>query len=94
MLKKRPHYKSSVLFMVCIVLLLFFLWKAPSTEGPPIPSDDNHSGVEDALSCMKECHIFKELLEENNNHPPKAECLACHSNTPTPLVNNISSAEP
>ena len=87
MSKKPAHYKSRAFFTVFIVLILFLLWNAPSTEGPPIPNDDEHSKVEEELSCMMECHIFKDLLEENKNHPPKTECLECHRKNSTRPVN-------
>jgi hypothetical protein len=82
MSKKLTSYKSSALFIVFILLILFILWNAPPIEGPPIPNDDEHSTIEEETSCM-ECHIFEELLKGNNYHPPKTECLECHRATVT-----------
>jgi len=82
MSKKLTTYKSSALFIVFILLILFILWNAPSIEGPPIPNDDDHSTIEEETSCI-EYHIFEELLKGNNYHPPKTECLECHRATVT-----------
>jgi hypothetical protein len=82
--KKLTSYKSSALFIVFILLILFILWNAPSIEGPPIPNDDEHSNIEEETSCM-ECHIFEELLKGNKYHPPKTECLECHRTTVAPV---------
>jgi hypothetical protein len=82
MSKKLTSYKTSALFILFILLILFFLWNAPPIEGPPIPDDDEHSTIEGETSCI-ECHVFEELLKGTNYHPPKTECLECHLTTVT-----------
>lgn len=76
-LSKPAHHKSSIIFILLIVLILFFLWNAPSIEGPPIPNDEDHRNMREETYCM-ECHTLEELMKENLDHPPKTECLECH----------------
>jgi hypothetical protein len=79
----RRRNLSSAFFILLILLILFFLWSAPSLDGPAIPYDQDHINQEGEISCQ-ECHDFLELIKENSQHPPKTECLECHTKTAPP----------
>jgi hypothetical protein len=70
--------KANIIFFGLILLIIFFLWRAPSNEGPAVPDDEDHKKVIVVGDCIA-CHKIEELIKANRDHPPKTECLLCHA---------------
>jgi hypothetical protein len=60
--------------LAVVALLLIFSGK----EYPSIPDDDFHRGPRDNAVCV-ECHGPGKQNALKKNHPPKYECLKCHT---------------
>ena len=67
---------SFLVFAAAILLLLFFL--SVNKKSPVIPADDFHKNSTTNAACG-ECHAPGKRAPLKATHPPKEQCLICHT---------------
>lgn len=67
---------SFIVFAAIILLLLFFL--SVRKKAPFIPAGDLHQSVTTNAACG-ECHAPGKQAPLKESHPPKEQCLICHT---------------
>ena len=67
---------SFLVFAAAILLLLFFL--SLNKKAPFIPADELHKSSTINAACG-ECHAPGKEAPLKEAHPPKEQCLICHT---------------
>jgi hypothetical protein len=71
--------KSTIGFIIFVLIIVIVLYAISGKRYPPVPGDDIHKAVEISNStvCM-ECHGPSKKAALKETHPPKFECFKCH----------------
>ena len=67
---------SFVALAAAILLFLFFL--SSGKKAPFIPADNVHKGANTDAACVL-CHAPGKQAPLRSTHPPKEQCLICHT---------------
>ncbi len=65
-----------ILFALSVLLVLFLL--SSGQKPPAIPADDFHKNITTDAACT-ECHAPGKRAPLKAAHPPKEQCLKCHT---------------
>jgi hypothetical protein len=69
--------KKNIIFIAILILVVVLLHLFSTEEIVPIPYDLEHAGVNEE-GCM-DCHGVGRENPLSREHPPKFQCLKCHT---------------
>lgn len=70
--------KKNLTLVAFIAFVLVFLFAISGNRAAPLPHDTTHAGLLDTVSCAS-CHGAGKQAPLKGAHPPKEQCLVCHS---------------
>ena len=72
--------KSTIGFIIFVLVIVLVLYSVSRKHYPQVPGDDLHKVLEisNSTACM-ECHGPGKKAALKETHPPKFECVKCHT---------------
>ena len=71
--------KHSLLLIMLMLALIVFLFVLSTRSKPPLlPRDPQHTGLKEISSCTH-CHAPGKQSPLKPAHPPKEQCMICHT---------------